>query len=493
MTNAGDQAARGQRAHGAALAMTVICAAQFVLQLDFSIVNVALPTIQRELHMAAAQLQWIVTGYALTFGSLLLAGGRLADLLGRRRLLAAGLVWFAVASLVAGLSEWPVMLIVARLVQGAAGAMVSPAALSLLTTTNPDGPARARALSIWQATTAAGATTGIVAGGVLTQYLGWRAVFLVNPPIIAIMLALFGRLPASRPAGRRQPCGRRGRGAGDRGDRGADLRAEQRAAERVRRAADHRRAGGRGGAGSRLRLDRADRVLAHAAAADPGGADSPGGRGRDADDRRGAGRLRVLRLALPAEGPGAEPGRDGACARARDRHRGDHLHPADPPPARPAGHQERAARRARLHGGRAALVLPALAGLQLLGRSAARAAVHRAGHRLRAAHGVDRDHQRCAGPGPGTGRGPVHHEPASRCRGRARDPGHGGRRPHRARRRHQRRRRADRRVPALVPHRHRHRAARRRAGRDSAPVPRLPGRTGPPEGGPSSTRRSRPP
>jgi EmrB/QacA subfamily drug resistance transporter len=201
MTNAGDQAARGQRAHGAALAMTVICAAQFVLQLDFSIVNVALPTIQRELHMAAAQLQWIVTGYALTFGSLLLAGGRLADLLGRRRLLAAGLVWFAVASLVAGLSEWPVMLIVARLVQGAAGAMVSPAALSLLTTTNPDGPARARALSIWQATTAAGATTGIVAGGVLTQYLGWRAVFLVNPPIIAIMLALFGRLPASRPAG----------------------------------------------------------------------------------------------------------------------------------------------------------------------------------------------------------------------------------------------------------------------------------------------------
>ncbi len=203
MTNAGDQAARGQRAHGAALAMTVICAAQFVLQLDFSIVNVALPTIQHELHMAAAQLQWIVTGYALTFGSLLLAGGRLADLLGRRRLLAAGLVWFAIASLVAGLSEWPVMLIVARLVQGAAGAMVSPAALSLLTTTNPDGPARARALSIWQATTAAGATTGIVAGGVLTQYLGWRAVFLVNPPIIAIMLTLFGRLPASQAGGNR--------------------------------------------------------------------------------------------------------------------------------------------------------------------------------------------------------------------------------------------------------------------------------------------------
>src|ERR1700733_5524473 len=105
MTNAGDQAARAQRAHGAALAMTVICAAQFVLQLDFSIVNVALPTIQRELHMAAAQLQWLVTGYALTFGSLLLVGGRLADLLGRRTLLVIGLIVFAVASLVAGLSE----------------------------------------------------------------------------------------------------------------------------------------------------------------------------------------------------------------------------------------------------------------------------------------------------------------------------------------------------------------------------------------------------
>jgi EmrB/QacA subfamily drug resistance transporter len=179
------------------LAMILIYAAQFVLQLDFSIVNVALPTIQRELAMPAAELQWIVTGYALTFGSLLLAGGRLADLLGRRRLLAAGLVLFALASLACGLAQWPVLLIAGRLVQGAAGAMVSPAALSLLTTTSPEGPARNRALAIWQATTAAGATTGIIAGGLLTQYLGWRAVFLVNPPLIAIMLTLIGRLPAS--------------------------------------------------------------------------------------------------------------------------------------------------------------------------------------------------------------------------------------------------------------------------------------------------------
>jgi EmrB/QacA subfamily drug resistance transporter len=187
---------RAAATRGAALVTGVICAAQFVLQLDFSIVNVALPTIQRELDMAAAQLQWIVTGYALTFGSLLLAGGRLADLLGRRRVLVAGLVVFAVASLGCGLARWPVMLIAARMVQGAAGALVSPAALSLLTTTTQEGPARNRALSLWQAATASGATTGIIAGGLLTQYLGWRAVFLVNPPLIAGMLALVPRLPA---------------------------------------------------------------------------------------------------------------------------------------------------------------------------------------------------------------------------------------------------------------------------------------------------------
>ncbi len=202
MTLSGHRATRG-----GAFALALICAAQFVLQLDFSIVNVALPRIQLDLHMAAAQLQWVVTGYALTFGSLLLAGGRPADLFGRRRMLAAGLVLFALASLACGLAQWPLLLIVARIIQGAAGAVVSPAALSLLTTSNPEGPARNRALSIWQATTAAGATAGIVAGGLLTQYLGWRAVFLVNPPLIVIMLTLIGRLrPAGRPAASASTC-----------------------------------------------------------------------------------------------------------------------------------------------------------------------------------------------------------------------------------------------------------------------------------------------
>jgi EmrB/QacA subfamily drug resistance transporter len=191
----------GNPEQAALLPLVLVCAAQFVLQLDFSIVNVALPTIQRELSMPAAQLQWIVTGYAMTFGSLLLLGGRLADQVGRRRLLVAGLALFALASLACGLSQWPLMLIASRVVQGAAGAMVSPAALSLLTTMNAEGPARSRALAIWQATTAAGATAGIVVGGLLTEFLGWRTIFLVNPPIVALILVLVRHLPVGSSAG----------------------------------------------------------------------------------------------------------------------------------------------------------------------------------------------------------------------------------------------------------------------------------------------------
>ncbi|MFB7199992.1 MFS transporter [Streptomyces sp. NPDC056240] len=191
----------GSGSQRAAFVVALICASQFVLQLDFSIVNVALPSVQRELDLPAAQLQWIVTGYALSFGSLLLAGGRLADLLGRRQVLTVGLALFGIASLACGLAQWPIMLIAARIVQGAAGAMVSPAALSLLTTTSAEGAARHRALAIWQATTAAGATAGIVAGGLLTQYFGWRAVFLINLPVIAVILALVPRLPTGKRSG----------------------------------------------------------------------------------------------------------------------------------------------------------------------------------------------------------------------------------------------------------------------------------------------------
>src|SRR5437764_11930383 len=186
-------------------ALALICAAQFVLQLDFSIVNVALATMQRELGFAAADLQWVVTGYALTFGSLLLLGGRAGDLLGRRRLLLLGLTLFALASLTCGLALSPLMLILSRFVQGAGAAFVSPSALSLLTTTNAEGAARNRALSIWQASTAAGASAGVIAGGVLTQYLGWRAIFLVNLPIIAVLLLFIPRvIPDDKSTGRQR-------------------------------------------------------------------------------------------------------------------------------------------------------------------------------------------------------------------------------------------------------------------------------------------------
>ncbi|HEY1762010.1 MAG TPA: MFS transporter, partial [Acidimicrobiales bacterium] len=173
--------------------LALLCTAQLVLTLDFSIVNVALPTIQRELHFSSANLQWIVTGYALTFGSLLLLAGRAGDLLGRRRLLVIGLIVFVVSSLTCGLAQNSMMLVVSRIVQGIGGAMISPTALALLTTNNPEGPARNRALGLWQAAAAGGASLGVVLGGILVEYVNWRAIFLINVPIVAILLLFIPR------------------------------------------------------------------------------------------------------------------------------------------------------------------------------------------------------------------------------------------------------------------------------------------------------------
>src|SRR6185369_7125258 len=179
----------GEGAAGLTVTLAVLCAAQFVLQLDFSIVNVALPSIRRDLGLSAGTLQWLVTGYAMSFGSLLVLGGKLGDARDRRRLLAVGLGMFLAASVTAGLARATQLLIGARVAQGAAAALVSPSALGLLTQVFPDGPGRVRALSTWQAATAAGATTGVVAGGILTQTAGWRGVFLVNVPLIVALLA----------------------------------------------------------------------------------------------------------------------------------------------------------------------------------------------------------------------------------------------------------------------------------------------------------------
>jgi EmrB/QacA subfamily drug resistance transporter len=189
-TGSGQAAAR----RAALWPLTLICAAQFVLQLDFSIVNIALPSIQAELHVTAASLQWLITGYALTYGSLLLTGGRIGDLAGHRRMLLIGLVLFGLTSLAAGLATSFAVLVVARFLQGTSAALVAPSALAVLTGMYREGPARTRALSIFQAATAGGATAGIVLGGVLTSYIGWRAIFLVNPPVIAVLVAALPRL-----------------------------------------------------------------------------------------------------------------------------------------------------------------------------------------------------------------------------------------------------------------------------------------------------------
>ena len=179
--------------------LALLCTAQLVLTLDFSIVNVALATIQRQLHFSPGDLQWVVTGYALTFGSLLLLSGRAGDLLGRRRLLIIGLIVFVVASLTCGLAQNALMLVVSRIVQGIGGAMISPTALALLTISNPEGPARNRAIGLWQAAAAGGASLGVVLGGVLVEYVNWRAIFLINVPIVAALLFFVPRLIASTP------------------------------------------------------------------------------------------------------------------------------------------------------------------------------------------------------------------------------------------------------------------------------------------------------
>ena len=180
------------RYRGAGLALILVAA--FMVVLDFSIVNVALPSIQRELGFAASAVQWVVTGYAITFGGLLILGGRAADLFGRRRMFVAGLIIFSAASLAGGLAQDPVLLVISRAVQGMGAALVAPAALSLITTGFPEGPERNRALGFYGATSSIGFVAGQVLGGVLVQFTTWRAVFLVNVPVGVAAALLAPRL-----------------------------------------------------------------------------------------------------------------------------------------------------------------------------------------------------------------------------------------------------------------------------------------------------------
>jgi EmrB/QacA subfamily drug resistance transporter len=187
-------------APGAGFALLLsLSMAQFMVVLDFTIVNVALPSIQRDLHVATTTLQWVVSGYAVAFGGLLLLGGRLADGYGRARMYRAGLVVFTAASISGGLAVEPVLLITSRVVQGAGAAMLAPAGLSLLVTSWPGEKERARALGTYGAIVSAGFASGAVIGGLLVG-ITWRLVFFVNVPIgVALLAASMRLLPADPP------------------------------------------------------------------------------------------------------------------------------------------------------------------------------------------------------------------------------------------------------------------------------------------------------
>src|SRR5918912_2186051 len=164
-------------------ALAVLGIAYLMVVLDVAIVNVALPSIQTDLGFAPEDLQWVVSGYALTFGGFLLLGGRAGDLLGRRMIFMIGLLSFAAFSLLAGLATSPEMLIVARLLQGAAGAVLSPSVFSIVSVLFKEGSERNKALGILGAIAGSGGAIGVLAGGILTQYAGWEWIFFVNVPI----------------------------------------------------------------------------------------------------------------------------------------------------------------------------------------------------------------------------------------------------------------------------------------------------------------------
>jgi EmrB/QacA subfamily drug resistance transporter len=176
------------------LALMLLAMTQFVIVIDASIVNVALPSIGAHLHFSRDNLSWVVNAYTLTFGGFLLLGGRLADLLGRRRMFMLGLVLFSLASLAGGLAQSEAWLIVARATQGLGAAIVSPAALSIITTTFAEGAERNRALGIWGAVAGAGGAAGVLLGGILTSGLSWRWVLFVNVPIGIAAAAFAPRL-----------------------------------------------------------------------------------------------------------------------------------------------------------------------------------------------------------------------------------------------------------------------------------------------------------
>src|SRR6478735_9680485 len=189
------------KAHGTNrwFVLVLVCIAQFMVILDATIVNVALPSIQNGLHFSTSSLQWIVNAYTLVFGGFLLLGGRASDLFGRQRLFVAGVIIFTAASFVNGIATSSGMLVGGRALQGFGAALVSPAALSIVTTTFAEGAERTKALGVWSAIAAGGGAVGLVLGGFLTETLSWRWVFFINLPIgIAAALLSLRFIPESR-------------------------------------------------------------------------------------------------------------------------------------------------------------------------------------------------------------------------------------------------------------------------------------------------------
>lgn len=189
--------AHGHRNLG--LALVVISAAQLMVVLDASVVNIALPRIQNALQISDANLTWVVTSYAIAFGGLLLLGGRMGDVLGRRKVFMGGVLIFALASLLGGIAQAEWQLLAARALQGAGAAAASPTALALITTTFPPGPPRNRAFAVYAAMSGAGAAVGLILGGALTQ-VSWRWTMLINVPI-----GLFVAFLAPRMLGESKP------------------------------------------------------------------------------------------------------------------------------------------------------------------------------------------------------------------------------------------------------------------------------------------------
>src|ERR1700722_2114151 len=177
----------------------VVGLAQLMVVLDATIVNIALPSAQRALTFSNADRQWVVTAYSLAFGSLLLLGGRLSDLVGRRRMLIIGLIGFAAASALGGAANGFALLVLARGLQGAAGAMLAPAALSTLTTTFTDPAERGKAFGVYGAIAGAGGAVGLLLGGVLTEYLSWRWCLYINVILAVVAVAGAGRLLERHP------------------------------------------------------------------------------------------------------------------------------------------------------------------------------------------------------------------------------------------------------------------------------------------------------